>query len=184
MNHNFQLLTFNFQLKKMKPKILFISILLLLSLQSNAQKTSKKIGLYGGFGLNFSTGYTYFSLQPGLIYHVSNKFKLGTGVQYTYLKSNKSYYGVNYRYNIYGYNTMALFYPYKELEMSVEFEDLYIKQNYNNISNTFWSPALFGGLGYHYGPVVAGFKYDFLFDPTKSIYKEAFTPFVRIYFNL
>ena len=168
----------------MKPKILFISILLLLSLQSNAQKKSKKISYYGGFGLSLETGYTYFSVQPGLIYNLSEKFKLGAGVQYTYLKSNKSYYGVNYKYHIYGYNGMALYYPIKEMEVSLEYENLYVNQNYNNISKKFWSPALFGALGYHYGPVVAGFKYNFLYDPKKSIYQDAFTPFIRIYFNL
>lgn len=168
----------------MRFKTLFISILFVLSLQANAQKSSKKIGLYGGFGLNFGTGYTYISLQPGLIYHVSNKFKLGGGVQYTYLKSNKSYYGVNYKYHIYGFNTMVMYYPIKELEVSAEYENLYVKQNFNNVTNNFWSPALFGALGYHYGPVVAGFKYNFLYDPKKSVYQDAFTPFVRIYFDL
>ncbi len=166
----------------MKLKIFLVSVLLFLSFQIQAQKTSKKIGFYGGFGLSLGTGYTYFSLQPGIIYHAFEKFKLGAGVQYTYLKSNKSYYGVDYKYNIYGFNTMALFYPYKELEVSAEFEDLYVDQNFNNVSHKFWSPALFGGLGYRYGPVVAGFKFNFLFDPKTSIYQDAFIPFIRIYF--
>ncbi len=168
----------------MKSKILLLNFLLFLSFQIKAQKTSKKISYYGGFGLNFSTGYTYFSLQPGIIYNASPKFKLGAGVQYTYLKSNKSYYGVNYKYNIYGYNAMALYYPYKELEVAAEYENLYVKQNFNGVANNFWSPALFGSLGYHYGPVVAGFKYNFLYDPEKSVYQDAFIPFVRVYFNL
>jgi len=166
----------------MKNNILIFSLLLLLSFQANAQKKTKKIGFYGGFGLSLGTGYTYISLQPGITYPLFDKFRLGAGVQYTYLKSNKTYYGVNYSYNIYGFNTMALFNPYKELEISAEFEDLYVNQNYNNISNKFWSPALFGGLGYRYGPVVAGFKYNFLYDPKTSIYQDAFIPFIRIYF--
>ena len=157
---------------------------MILSFQVDAQKKSKKFGLYGGFGLSLGTGYTYISLQPGVIYHLSKKFKLGAGVQYTYLKSNKSYFGVNYKYNIYGYNGMVLYYPLKELEMSVEYENLYVEQNFNNVSNNFWSPALFGALGYHYGPVVAGFKYNFLYDPKKSVYQDAFIPFVRVYFDL
>jgi hypothetical protein len=77
---------------------------------------------------------------------------------------------------------MALYNPYKELELSVEYEDLYVKQDYNGIKNNFWSPALFGGMGYRYGPVVAGFKFNFLFDRKKSIYQDAFIPFIRIYF--
>jgi len=170
----------NIQMKKLF--FLLIVGLVLLSPEVNAQEKTKKIGFFGGFGLSFSTGYTYISLQPGVMYHVSPKFKLGTGIQYSYLKSKKAYYGVNYKYNIFGFNTMAMFYPYKELEMSVEFEDLYVKQNYNNVQNNFWSPALFGGLGYRYGPVTAGFKFNFLFDQKTSVYQDAFIPFVRIYF--
>ena len=166
-------------------RLLFLPVLfLMLSLSpATAQQTKqKKISFYGGFGLSFGTGYTYVSLQPGIIYNLHPKFRLGAGVQYTYLKSNKSYYGVNYKYNILGFNTMALYNPYKELEFSVEYEDLYVKQNYNGIKNNFWSPALFGGMGYRYGPVVAGFKFNFLFDRKTSIYQDAFTPFIRIYF--
>ena len=168
-------------------KSFFIKILiigtLLFSTQVFGQKNKvKKIGFYGGFGLSLSTGYTYISLQPGIIYHVDPKFKMGTGVQYTYLKSNKSYYGVNYSYNIYGFNVMSMYYPTKEVEILAEFEDLYVNQNYNEVNNKFWSPALFGGLGYRYGPVVAGFKFNFLFDRQKSVYQDAFIPYIRVYF--
>ena len=158
--------------------------LLILSVTGSlqAQKKDKKISFYGGFSLSLSTDYTYISLQPGLIYHVHPKFKLGSGVQYTYLKSNKNYYGVNYSYNIYGFNAIALYYPYRELEFSLEFEDLYIKQNYNSVHNDFWSPGLFAGVAYRYGHVAAGFKYNFLYDPVKSVYQDAFIPFIRIYF--
>ena len=133
---------------------------ILLNFSTHAQETKpKKFSFYGGFGLSFSTGYTYISLQPGVIYHLHPKFKLGAGVQYTYLKSNKSYYGVNYKYNIFGFNTLVLYNPINELEVSAEYEDLYVKQNYNDIQKNFWSPALFGGLAYRYGPVAAGFKF-------------------------
>jgi len=163
--------------------ILFIFSVLTFSYVVNAQTAEKKkIGFYGGFGLSLSTGYTYISLQPGLIYHIHPKYKAGAGIQYTYLKSNKSYYGVNYSYNIYGFNVMNMYYPIKELEVLLEFEDLYVNQKYNEVTHKFWSPALFGGLGYRYGPVVAGFKFNFLFDQKKSIYQDAFIPFIRVYF--
>jgi len=169
-------------------KIILLSWILIISIIGSgnlySQKRHKKIGFYGGFGLNLSTGYTYVSLQPGVIYNLSEKVKLGAGVQYTYLKSNKSYYGVNYKYNIYGFNTMALYLPLKEMEISAEYENLYVQQTYNSVENNFWSPALFGGLGYRYGPVVIGFKYNFLYDPKTSVYQDAFIPFVRVYFGL
>jgi hypothetical protein len=169
----------------MKHKLLRLIIFtLLLWLPDNllGQEKNKKISFYGGFGLSLATDNTYISLQPGALYNFSEKFKLGAGVQYTYLKSNKSYYGVNYKYNILGFNTMILTYPFKGMEISGEFEDLYVKQNFNGVENNFWSPALFGGLGYRYGPIVIGFKYNFLYKPDTSIYQDAFVPFVRIYF--
>jgi len=169
-------------MKKLFYKLLLISVLLTAFNVQAQQTQKKKISFYGGFGLSLATGYTYVSLQPGIIYHAHPKFKLGGGVQYTYLKSNKSYYGVNYSYNIYGFNLMSMYYPVKDMEMSIEFEDLYVNQNYNDIKNQFWSPALFGGVGYRYGAVVAGFKFNFLFDSKKSIYQDSFIPFIRIYF--
>ncbi len=168
----------------MKKIIFYLVIGLILSCSTNvhAQQKDKKIGFYGGFGLNLGTGYTYLSLQPGILYHFRKNVKVGVGVQYTYLKSNKAYYGVNFRYHILGYNTLLLYNPVKYLETSIEYENLYIKKNYNNIITKFWSPALFGGLGYHFGPVVLGFKYNFLYKPATSIYQDAFVPFIRIYF--
>ncbi len=163
--------------------LLWISIIAIGSSENiYSQHTSKKIGFYGGFGLSLGTDYTYLSLQPGLLYHFHKKLKLGAGVQYTYLKSNKSYYGVNYNYNIFGFNSMILYDPIEGLETSLEYENLYVKKDFNNVKTNFWSPSLFAGLGYHFGAVVAGFKYNFLYDPETSIYQDAFIPFIRIYF--
>jgi len=68
------------------------------------------------------------------------------------------------------------------MEISGEFEDLYIKQRYNDVQRNYWSPALFAGLAYRYGAVAFGFKFNFLYDNDKSIYQDALIPFVRIYF--
>jgi len=162
--------------------LLIFSFLVFSNALFGQQENNKKIGFYGGFGLSLSTGFTYISLQPGIIYHLHPKYRMGAGIQYTYLKSNKTYYGVNYSYNIFGFNVMNMYYPAKELEISVEFEDLYVNQKYNDVRHKFWSPSLFGGMGYRYGQVVAGFKFNFLFDREKSIYQDAFIPFIRVYF--
>ncbi len=166
----------------MKKYLFSLFLFVLFSISGQAQTKSKKISYYGGFGLSLSTDYTYLSFQPGLIYNANKKFKLGAGVQYTYLKSSKSYYGGDYSYNIFGFNTMALYYPVKGMEMSLEYEDLYVKEKYNGVESDFWSPSLFAGMGYRYGPMVVGFKYNFLYDEATSVYQDAFIPFVRIYF--
>ena len=162
--------------------IVLIALLFSISWNADAQQKNKKLSYYGGFGLGISTDYFYVSLQPGLIYNVNKSFKLGSGLQYSYLKSNDNYSGVNYNYHVMGFNEMLLFYPVKQLELSGEFEDLYVMQSYNHIDEKYWSPALFGGLAYRYGNVVAGFKYNFLYKEGTSIYNNAFIPFIRIYF--
>jgi hypothetical protein len=162
--------------------LIFLFILLFVFSEGFAQKKEKKYSFYGGFGLGISTGYTYFSIQPGVIYHWDDKISSGVGVQYSYMKSNKSYDNVGYSYNIYGFNALTMFYPIKNLEFSAEFEDLYIKQTYSEIKHSYWSPALFGGMAYRYGNIIIGLKFNFLYDRKTSIYQDAFVPFVRIYF--
>jgi len=164
-------------------KILFLFILLGNTLtQVQAQDKKNKFSLYGGFGLGVSTDYFYVSLQPGVIYHLSQQFKLGSGLQYSYMKSNKNYYGVNYKYHILGFNAMALYYPIKQIELSGEYEDLYVMQSYNSVKDRYWSPALFAGIAYRYNNVAAGFKYNLLHEQGRSVYQDAFVPFIRIYF--
>ena len=71
------------------------------------------------------------------------------------------------------------------MQLSAEFEEHYVSRNYkmdvSNLSENYWYPALFLGLGYTTGPVTVGIKYDVLHD-NRSIYANAFMPFVSIYF--
>jgi hypothetical protein len=147
-----------------------------------AQTKEKKYNFYGGFGLGISNNYTYISLQPGIVYHWNTKFHSGVGVQYSYIRSHNSYDNVRHMSNIFGFNLLSMYYPANYIEFSVEFEDLFINQKYGDVNNNYWSPALFGGMAYRYGNVIAGLKYNFLFDEKTSIYKNAFAPFIRIHF--
>ncbi len=168
----------------MNKTVYLISLLILLLsfTKMQGQQKNKKYNFYGGFGLGISTDYTYFSIQPGIIYHWNNKIHSGMGVQYSYMKSNRTYDNIGYSYNIYGFNLISMYYPIKNMEFSIEFEDLYIRQKYSNLINSYWSPAIFGGMAYRYGNLVAGLKFNFLYDRKTSIYQDAFIPFVRIYF--
>jgi len=42
--------------------------------------------------------------------------------------------------------------------------------------------ALFICVGYRYGPVTFGIRYDVLYDRDKSIYADPRAPFMRVYF--
>ncbi len=76
---------------------------------------------------------------------------------------------------------MALYYPVKEVETSLEYEALYINETYNSVDKTYWSPSLFAGVGYMSKNFAVGFKFNFLYKED-GIYKEPLIPYVRIYF--
>jgi len=161
----------------------FILLLFFMALQTlSAQKKESKFHFYGGFGLNFSGNSFQLSVQPGVIYDATKIFKLGAGVQYAYGTNSGNIIGTNYSYHILGFNLLSLAYPIKEIEISGEFENLYIMQKYNGILNKYWSPALFAGVGYRFSNLAVGFKYNFLHKKHAGIYQDAFMPYIRIYF--
>lgn len=51
-----------------------------------------------------------------------------------------------------------------------------------NREDNYWSPALFLGIGYGNRNLTVGIRYNVLHDHQKSIYADAFTPYVRVYF--
>ena len=164
------------QLKKI------IMVLFVIFVFTNSFGQNKKLQYMGGFGLSLNSQFFSISLQPGVVYNFSEKFRLGIAAQYSYAKSNRNYYGVNFSRNMYGGNLMVMYYPIRKLEVSAEYELLKINEIYNSVHNKYLSPALFGGVGYYAKNFVVGFKFNFLYDENRSIYKDPLTPFVRIYF--
>jgi hypothetical protein len=81
---------------------------------------------------------------------------------------------------------IGLLRPFNPLQLSAEFEEHYVSRDFKldgaNISDQYWYPALFVGVGYNTGPVTVGVRYDVLYDSEKSIYANAFMPFVSVYF--
>jgi len=167
---------------KNKKYILLIIILLLFQQGFSQEETEKKLHFYGGIGLSLSGNYFLLSLQPGLLYDVSNTFKAGAGVQYTYGKSSSGYIGEGYSFNVYGFNVMTLAYPIAQIELSGEYENLYVSYYYSDMTKKYWSPALFAGIGYREKNFSVGLRYNFLYQEGTSIYNDALIPYVRIYF--
>jgi len=135
----------------------------------------------GGFNIGVGNNYSTFSLSPSAIYDFSDKFGAGFSLTYVYVK-NKSI--QNSTTNLYGGSVLALFKPIYYLQVSTEYENLKINQNYyseNNISQ--WQNALYFGLEYVTGNISMGLRYDVLFDKVKSITSSsALNPVFRIYF--
>jgi len=135
----------------------------------------------GGFNIGVGNNYSTFSLSPSAIYDFSDKFGAGFSLTYVYVK-NKSI--QNPTTNLYGGSILALFKPIYYLQVSFEYENLKINQNYyseNNISQ--WQNALYFGLEYVTGNISMGLRYDVLFDKVRSITSSsALNPVFRIYF--
>ncbi|WP_029035753.1 hypothetical protein [Salinimicrobium terrae] len=134
----------------------------------------------GSVGVNFSNGYFGGFLAPKAVYDFNKYTSAGVGLAGSY--NNTS------RYSSYtaGGSVFGLLRPFNPLQLSAEFEEHYVSRDFKldgaNISDSYWYPALFLGLGYNTGPMTIGIRYDVLYDSEKSIYANAFMPFVSIYF--
>jgi hypothetical protein len=136
----------------------------------------------GGVGLSFGSGYTDISLLPSAIYNINPIVAVGVGAQIGYVSSKNEYSSF-----LYGGSLIGLVNPIPEVQLSAELEQININTDYKyfgqpRFSDNFWNTALFLGAGYRAGNVTIGIRYDVLHDDKKSIYREAFMPFVRLYF--
>lgn len=156
----------------------YILLALLSSLTLNAQKSDfwQNVRFGGGFGLSFGNT-TTIAISPSAIYDFDNGFALGAGLNYTHssTEANKA--------NLYGINMLALYnIPLVNLQVSSEFEQLFVNRRINNITDNYNYPALHLGLAYRRGRAAIGFRYDVLFNNNKSVYSSAISPVFRFYF--
>lgn len=140
----------------------------------------KHVRFGGGIGL--STGSNLFSatLAPSAIYDFDNQFSLGVGLSGTYFTRKNIF-----KSTILGGSIISLFNPIQEIQLSGEFEQNHVSRNFDDAAiqdDEYWIPALFVGAGYRTRNVTIGVRYDVLYDDNKSIYANAWAPFVRVYF--
>lgn len=134
----------------------------------------------GSLGANFSNGYFSGYLAPRAVYDFNRYTSAGVGLSGSYTNTS--------RYTTYttGGSVIGLLRPLRALQLSAEFEEHYVSRDFKlegvNKSDSYWYPALFFGLGYTTGPVTVGIRYDVLYDDNKSIYADAFMPFISVYF--
>lgn len=135
----------------------------------------------GGIGLSFGDGFFSGTLSPSAIYEFDPQFALGIGLNGTY-NSRKN----TYTSTVLGGSVIGLFNPIPEIQLSAEFEELHVNRNWKDrltvADENYWYPALFLGAGFRSHNVAVGIRYDVLYDKKKSIYAEAWAPFVRFYF--
>lgn len=141
---------------------------------------STRMRFYGGFGLGFTASGFYVDLQPGLIYRIAQGLYAGSNLQLTY-QSVRSY-GIRSHYFVYGADALMAYLPWQYFEFSLDYQYLFVRKSVGNTSTRWEVPAFYLGAGYRAQNVVIGLRYDLLYDPNKSIYPSAFTPYVRVYF--
>lgn len=135
----------------------------------------------GALGIGFGSGYTDIMVAPSAIYNFNPYFSAGVGLQGSYVNVKH-----NYTSYIYGGSLIALFHPIQEIQLSAEIEQLRVNANFEyldtEIEDNYWNTGLFLGAGYRAQNVTIGVRYNVLHDDEKSVYTEAFMPFVRVYF--
>ena len=157
-------------------------IFLLCTIFTNAQNDNDpkfwdNVRFGGGFGLGFGSNQTTIAISPSAIYEFNDMFALGLGGSYLYAKNG------NLKSNVYGASIISLFNPLEEIQLSAEFEQLFVTQRQLGFdNNNFDYPALYLGAAYRVGWFAAGVRFDVLYDDNKSIYTSPFSPIVRFYF--
>ena len=175
----------------MISKLILVSITLLFSngLFAQGQKFTpapqnkfwSNVQFGGGIGLGFGTGFANISLAPSAVYNINPILSAGLGLQLGYAKE-KNY----FTSTVYGASAIGLVNPIPQIQLSVEIEEINASTKYplmgSNSSTNYWNTGLYLGAGYRTGNITVGGRYDVLYNANKSIYNNAFMPFVRMYF--
>lgn len=130
----------------------------------------------GGLGLSFGNNITVINVSPSAIYDFQNNFALGIGLGYLYSKNG------DLKSNVFSPGIIALYNPANEIQLSAEFEQLFINQRLGTIEDNFDYPALYLGVAFRTGWAAFGIRYDVLYDERDSIFASAFSPIIRVYF--
>ncbi|MEE9407267.1 MAG: hypothetical protein V3V28_04235 [Polaribacter sp.] len=159
-------------------KKVVLIFLLSFTIGSIAQKQDfwDNVQFGGGFTASFGSQ-TTIGISPSAIYNFDNGFAFGTGLTYVYNEIGST------TTNIYGGSIISLYQiPNIGIQLSGEFEQSFAKQSngFGSVNTNF--PALYLGAAYNSGRFAFGFRYDVLYDDTKSVYASPFSPIIRFYF--
>lgn len=134
----------------------------------------------GGLGFGLNNGGFNASISPSAIYQFNDQFAAGAALNFNYAKYDDD------KRLAYGASVLSLYNPLPFLQLSAEYEQLRVNlsQRFNGqtFEDNYWSPGLFLGIGYTNRNFTLGIRYDVLYDENRSIYLDAWMPFVRVYF--
>jgi len=136
-----------------------------------------RVNYGGGFGMSFTNSIFNVSISPSAIYNVNESLALGASLNGSYISRRDVS-----RSTILGGGLIGLFNVFQGLQLSTDFDYYHVSRRINTIKDNYWVPALFIGAGYRYQNFSFGLRYDVLYDDQRSVYSNAFLPFVRVFF--
>lgn len=140
----------------------------------------QRVRFGGGAGLLFGDVFN-ITLAPNAIYQFNRYVGAGVGLNGIYAGEKDLYTAT-----VLGGSVIGIFNPIQQIQLSSEFEMLNVNRKYEDFlgieNENYWYPALFFGIGYNPGFMTIGVRYDILYDQEKSIYGNAFMPFIRLSF--
>ena len=163
--------------------VVFMLLFSFINTMAQEQKSEfwSNVRIGGGIGLSFGNDFFGGTLAPSAIYDFDEKLSLGVGLTGSYNRQKNFY-----KSTILGGSLIGLYNIIPQLQVSAEFEELHVTRKYDSrlttINDDFWYPALFVGAGFRQQNFTIGIRYDVLYDNGKSIYANAYVPFVRVYF--
>ncbi|CAM1347029.1 hypothetical protein [Tenacibaculum insulae] len=159
-------------------KKLIILCLFLSSVSTFSQESSfwENTRFGGSFGFSFGNNTTTLSIAPGVIYDFSDEFSMGGNLGYLYNKSKGT------SANMYSASVITLYRPIPQIEFSAELLQSYVRRKIGTIKDNYSYPSLNIGAAYITGKVTFGVQYDVLYKEDKSIYANALSPFIRVFF--
>lgn len=163
-------------MKKLFLTCFLLTTSYLLSQTTDTPKFWENVQFGGGLGLSFSNNYTTVSVAPSAIYNFNQYFAAGPGLSYLYSKYR------DVKSNVFGAGLITLINPIQNLQLSAEYEHLFVNQKQAFDKFNFDYPSLYIGGAYRVGNFSAGLRYDVLYDNDKTIYSSAFSPIFRFYF--
>jgi hypothetical protein len=134
----------------------------------------------GGLGLSFGDGFFSGTITPMAIYDFNPMVSAGLGLNATFNNRRDEY-----KSTILGASMITLFNPVQPLQLSAEYELLNVNRKWDDVNirdENYWYPGLFLGAGFRSRNLTVGVRYDVLYDDNRSIYTNAWVPFVRFYF--
>ncbi|MEC3905875.1 alpha-ketoglutarate decarboxylase [Tamlana sp. 2201CG12-4] len=167
-------------------KIAFFLVILSISFQNTIAQEVKsgfwnQVRYGGNIGLSFGDGFFSGTIAPSAIFEFDRNFALGLGLNATFNNRKNTY-----KSTILGASFIGLYNVIRDLQLSAEFEQLNVNRKYDtsiNLPNeNFWAPALYLGAGYRSGNVTFGIRYDVIYDKSRSVYSDPWSPFFRVYF--